>query len=66
MNSMKKFYADCNNQKSELHLLQCHCLLFLPILNIPNIAVCTALEVLVIFFVFVEWQYGHSTVGLSE
>lgn len=48
------------NQKSELQLLQWNCLLFLLMLNKPNIAVWNALDVLVIFFILVEWQYGHS------
>ena len=51
-------------QKSLPQWLQCHCLLFLPMLNIPNTAVWAAFDVLVIFFILVAWQYGHSIPNL--
>ena len=56
-----KFY-----QKSLLQSLQCHCLLFLLILNIPNNAVCATFDPVVIFLILVELQYGQWGVLLSS
>lgn len=53
------------HQKSLPHSLQCHSLKRLVPKN-PQIAVFKTFEVVVIFLVLVEWQYGHSTIELAK
>ena len=52
-----------DNQKSELHLLQCHCLPIL-LLPKPNNPVDTTLLIVDIFDVLDDEQYGHLITGI--